>query len=810
MNSLSRYMYKARCLVALMTQEEKVSLLSGADFWHTKAVKRLGIPSLMVTDGPHGLRKQAGESDHLGINDSVPATAFPTASITACSFDRDLLQEMGVALGEECRANDVGVLLGPAVNIKRSPLCGRNFEYFSEDPFLTGEMATGIVNGIQSQNVGTCVKHFAANNQEFRRMVSDSIVDERALHEIYLSAFEAVVRNAAPWSLMCSYNKINGFFASDNRELLSDILRKKWGGVNTAVITDWGALNDRVKAVRAGLDLEMPSTGGSNDRLVLAAIRSGELSESMVDECVTRMVAIAIAYADNTVVPYDKAAHHDLARKIARESAVLLKNDKHALPLSKNAKIAVIGGFARNARYQGAGSSKINPTRINNVLDEFDRQKVHYVYAEGYAQDPTVIDEKLINQAVATAKTCDTIVVFAGLPDSYESEGYDRTHINMPESHNRLIARLTKLKKNVIVCLMSGSAVAMPWLDNVTSLLYMGLGGQNVGGACYDLLFGDYSPCGRLAETYPLKEEDCPAHDHFAVDSYHVEYRESIYVGYRYYDTAKVPVAFPFGYGLSYADFGYSDMRCDKSVLKNGESLKVSVKVTNKTRIKAKEVVQVYVSPLSSAVFCADHQLAGIAKVELNPNETKTVTITLSPRAFSYYNVKAHDWTMESGRYAVSVRSDSRTVLLSQDITVQAPAVAAPDYRNTAAVYYDIGSKPFKPYRTDFEKLLGKRVPPVRSARPFNLNTTMGQLSVSLIGKLMLSIALSAAKKTIASDSTNGEDVQRMVNAMVYDLPLRSMSMGTGGGITYTQVEGLATLLNHHPIKGLRLLLSKK
>lgn len=525
---------KARELVSRMTLEEKASLCSGENFWETKAVERVGVKSFMVTDGPHGLRKQAGEADHLGLNKSVEATCFPTAAATACSFDKELIRQMGVALGEECIEENVAIILGPAANIKRSPLCGRNFEYFSEDPVVTGEMSASLIEGIQSKNVGTSMKHFLANNQEKARVSSNSVVDERALREIYLKGFEIAIKKAQPWTLMCSYNMINGIYASDNKRLMSDIPRGEWG-FKGAIMTDWGAMNDRVEAIKAGLDLEMPGPNDSNDALIVKAVTDGSLKLAELDSAAIRITELALRVINNKVVSYDKKAHNELARRVARESAVLLKNDG-SLPLKRDVKIAIIGDFAKHPRYQGAGSSKINPTKLTCLCEAMDLRKIKYSYAKGFEAEGG-IDNKLIDEAVSCVASSDVAIVMLGLPDSFESEGFDRAHMNLPDNQNALMDELLKLNKPIIAVLSTGSAVVLPWKDRVNSILLMYLAGQNSGNALLDLLLGEVSPSGKLAESWPLKLEDTPCYGFFG-NKGNVEYRESIYVGYRYYDKA--------------------------------------------------------------------------------------------------------------------------------------------------------------------------------------------------------------------------------------------------------------------------------
>lgn len=547
-------------LVSQMTLEEKAGLCSGFDFWHTKPVDRLAIPNIMVSDGPHGLRKQEETSDHLGVNESIKAVCFPTGSAIASSFDRELIHTIGEALGEECQAEDVSVILGPAVNIKRSPLCGRNFEYFSEDPCLASEMAASHIKGVQSKNVGTSLKHYLANNQEYRRMTASSEIDERTLREIYLAAFEGAVVNAKPWTVMCSYNRINGEYASESKRFLTDILRDEWG-FDGIVVSDWGAVNDRVKGLIAGLDLEMPSSEGINDEKLIRAVKEGELDEAVLDRTAARILELVYRYKKNKLenAVFDREKHHALARKAAEESAVLLKNEG-VLPFKKGTRLAFIGDFARKPRYQGGGSSHINSFKTVGALEAV-QGITEVLYAKGYDTKEDIIKEELIREACEAARQSEAAVIFAGLPDSFESEGFDRKHMSLPEYQNSLIEAVCAVQPNTVVVLHNGSPVEMPWADKVKGILEVYLGGQAVGEATVNLLFGFANPCGKLAETFPVNLEDNPSFLYYRGEKDTVEYREGIFVGYRYYDKKKAEVLFPFGHGLSYTTFAYSGLK---------------------------------------------------------------------------------------------------------------------------------------------------------------------------------------------------------------------------------------------------------
>lgn len=648
-----------------MTLEEKAGMCSGLDFWHLKGIERLGIPSVMVSDGPHGLRKQDDQADHLGINESIKAVCFPPAVLSACSFDRDLMKEFGDAIGKEAQATDLSVVLGPAVNIKRSPLCGRNFEYYSEDPYLAGETAAAFIEGVQSHHVGTSIKHFAANNQEFNRMSCSSNADERTLREIYFPAFETAVKKSQPYTVMCSYNQINGTYASEDPWLLTKVLRDEWG-FKGYVMSDWGAVNDRTAGLKAGLELEMPSSGGINDREIVDAVKDGSLEESVLDQAVERLLNIIFEYTDHSEEQeLNLEADHELAGKIARESMVLLKNDS-VLPLKETEKVAFIGEFAKKPRFQGGGSSHINSFRVSNILDEVSGN-ANITYAKGFPADSDIYDEALAKEALQAAKAADKAVIFAGLPDSFESEGYDRTHMRLPECQNRLIREILAVQPEVIVVLHNGSPVEMPWLADVKGLLEAYLGGQAAGSAIADLLFGKACPCGKLAETIPYKLSDNPSYLFFG-DGDKVEYREGIFVGYRYYDAKEMPVAFPFGHGLSYTDFSYSGLKISKSEMTDHDTVTVSVDVTNTGSCEGKEIVQLYVSDLTGAVRRPLKELKGYSKVSLKPGETKTVSFPLDYRSFAWYNTQISDWYAASGDYEILIGASSRDIRLSGKI----------------------------------------------------------------------------------------------------------------------------------------------
>lgn len=656
-------------LVSQMTLEEKARFCSGADFWHVEGLPRLGIPSVMVTDGPCGLRKQAGETDHLGLNASVKAISYPTGSCIACSFDRELIKESGEYLGEECQAEDVAVLLGPAVNIKRSPTCGRNFEYFSEDPYLAGELSAAYIKGVQSKNVGTSLKHFAANSMEHRRMTSSSEVDERTFREIYLPAFEKSVKEAKPWTVMCSYNKLNGVFASENHRLLTEILRDEWG-FEGAVVSDWGAVNDRVKGVPAGMDLEMPGPGTGNTEKLIAAVKAGEMKERDLDTAVERILDFVFKYTENRKpdTKFDYERDHGKARQMAAESMVLLKNDG-ILPLSKTARVAFIGKFASEPRFQGGGSSHVNSYKVSGSVEAAKEYGV--TYAQGYDTKTQEPDGALIAEAVKTAGEAEAAVLFIGITDAMESEGFDRADMKIPVCQQKLIEEVIKVQPNTVVVVECGSAIEMPWIDGVRGVLYAYLGGEAVGPAIVDLLYGDANPCGKLAETFPLRYEDNPSYIYYLGEGDRTEYREGIFVGYRYYDKKNMPVLFPFGFGLSYTKYEYSDITLDKTAMKDTDTLTVSVKVKNVGDRAGKEIVQLYVADDKSTVIRPVKELKGFEKVELAPGEEKTVTFTLDKRSFAYYNVDIKDWHVETGSFTVMVGGSSRDLPLCAKVEVE-------------------------------------------------------------------------------------------------------------------------------------------
>lgn len=729
-------------LVSELTLEEKAGLCSGKDFWRTKAVERLGIPSVMLTDGPHGLRKQAGETDHLGLNQSVPATCFPPACLSAASFDTALLEKIGAAIGGECRKEDVCVILGPGVNIKRSPLCGRNFEYFSEDPHHAGEMAAAYISGVQSMNVGTSLKHFAANNQETQRMTIDTIADERTLREIYLAAFEKAVRQAQPYTVMCSYNRLNGTYTSEHPWLLNTVLRDEWG-FEGYVVSDWGAVNDRAAGLIAGMDLEMPYSGGDNDRAIVEAVQNGSLPESVLDKAVARILTITFKYLDGRIdAVCDLDAHHRLAVDAAAQSAVLLKNEGAMLPLDAAKKTALIGGFAKHLRYQGGGSSHINPTRTVSALEACAALGYPIAYAMGFPHDQDQYDENAAQEAIALSKQSDQVVIFAGLPESWDSEGFDRKHLRLPDCQLRLINEIAAINPNVAVVLHNGSALELPFDGQVKAILEMYLGGQGGGEASVRLLFGLDNPCGKLPESFPLRLEDTPSHLSFPGAGGEVRYDEGLFVGYRYYEKRAMPVRYPFGHGLSYTSFAYSHLTVSAD--------KVTVDVENTGKVFGRETVQLYIGDLTGEAIRPLKELKAFQKVALEPGEKKTVTFTLDQRSFAYYNVQIGDWHAPSGAYEVSVGASSADIRLTGRVQLTA-------------------------------------------LKPLPFTVTMNTSLKKLMDDPRTAQAAGEIASRILSAFGQGTDMQGLAESLL-EMPLRGLTLL--GGMPRTQVEGMIAQLN--------------
>lgn len=782
-------MQNTELLLKELTLEEKCALLSGAETFKTRGMPQHGIPQIWLSDGPHGLRKQAGESDHLGLNPSVPATCFPTASAVANSWDTALGEEIGAALGEEAAAQEVSVLLGPGLNMKRNPLCGRSFEYFSEDPYLAGKLAAGYIRGIQSKGVAACPKHFAVNSQETRRMASDSIVDERTLREIYLTGFEIAVKEGHPRSIMSSYNLVNGTYANENKHLLMEILRGEWG-FDGAVITDWGGSNDHALGVKNGSTLEMPAPGGDSVRELLAAVESGKISESDIDARLSELLPLVFdtkAALDAAPREFDAAAHHALARRAAEESLVLLKNEGALLPLAAGTKVAVIGDFAKNPRYQGAGSSMVNSTQVDVLLDKLIDSELNVIgYQQGFDRHGKP-DAALQKSACELAAQANAVILCMGLDEIAESEGLDRSNLRLAQNQVDLLQAVKAVNPKIVVVLYSGSVVETPWLDNCQALLYAALGGQAGAGAVADALAGKVNPCGKLAETWPLTYADIPSAADFATRRKTVEYREGLYIGYRYFTTAEKAVRFPFGYGMSYTTFAYSDMAADEQG--------VSLTVTNTGSVAGTEIVQLYVAKKNSELFRPARELKGFARVTLAPGEKQRITITLDDKAFRFWNVKANRWEIEGGEYELLVGASVEDIRLCEKITVHGTATVHP-YEDVDLDCYYKGDV-LRVSDADFEKLLGHPIP--NGKTKIDRNLTLGELNharspLGWLVWLVLTILLDVSYKRGKPD----------LNILFqYNMPLRALAKMTNGAISMGMVDGIVMELQGFWILGL-------
>lgn len=782
-------MQNTELLLKELTLEEKCALLSGAETFKTRGMPQHGIPQIWLSDGPHGLRKQAGESDHLGLNPSVPATCFPTASAVANSWDTALGEEIGAALGEEAAAQEVSVLLGPGLNMKRNPLCGRSFEYFSEDPYLAGKLAAGYIRGIQSKGVAACPKHFAVNSQETRRMASDSIVDERTLREIYLTGFEIAVKEGHPRSIMSSYNLVNGTYANENKHLLMEILRGEWG-FDGAVITDWGGSNDHALGVKNGSTLEMPVPGGDSVRELLAAVENGKISESDIDARLSELLPLVFdtkAALDAAPREFDAAAHHALARRAAEESLVLLKNEGSLLPLATGTKVAVIGDFAKNPRYQGAGSSMVNSTQVDVLLDKLIDSELNVIgYQQGFDRHGKP-DAALQKSACELATQADTVILCMGLDEIAESEGLDRSNLRLAQNQVDLLQAVAAVNPKIVVVLYSGSVVETPWLDNCQALLYAALGGQAGAGAVADALAGKVNPCGKLAETWPLTYADIPSAADFATRRKTVEYREGLYIGYRYFTTAEKAVRFPFGYGMSYTTFAYSDMAADEQG--------VSLTVTNTGSVAGTEIVQLYIAKKNSELFRPTKELKGFARVTLAPGEKQRITIMLDDKAFRFWNVKANRWEIEGGEYELLVGASVEDIRLCEKITVHGTATVHPYEDRGLACYYK--GDVLRVSDADFEKLLGHPIP--KGKTKIDRNLTLGELNharspLGWLVWLVLTILLDVSYKRGKPD----------LNILFqYNMPLRALAKMTNGAISMGMVDGIVMELQGFWILGL-------
>ena len=782
-------MQSTELLLKKLTLEEKCALLSGAETFKTRGMPEHGIPQIWLSDGPHGLRKQAGESDHLGLNPSVPATCFPTASAVANSWDAALGEEIGAALGEEAAAQEVSVVLGPGLNMKRNPLCGRSFEYFSEDPYLAGKLAAGYIRGIQSKGVAACPKHFAVNSQETRRMASDSIVDERTLREIYLTGFEIAVKEGHPRSIMSSYNLVNGTYANENKHLIMEILRGEWG-FDGAVITDWGGSNDHALGVKNGSTLEMPAPGGDSVRELLAAVESGKISESDIDARLSELLPLVFdtkAALDAAPRAFDAAAHHALARRAAAESLVLLKNEGALLPLAAGTKVAVIGDFAKNPRYQGAGSSMVNSTQVDVLLDKLIDSELNVIgYQQGFDRHGKP-DAALQKSACELAAQANAVILCMGLDEIAESEGLDRSNLHLAQNQVDLLQAVKAVNPKIVVVLYSGSVVETPWLDNCQALLYAALGGQAGAGAVADALIGKVNPCGKLAETWPLTYADVPSAADFATRRKTVEYREGLYIGYRYFTTAEKAVRFPFGYGMSYTTFAYSDMAADEQG--------VSLTVTNTGSVAGTEIVQLYVAKKNSELFRPARELKGFARVTLAPGEKQRITLTLDDKAFRFRNVKSNRWEIEGGEYELLVGASVEDIRLCEKISVHGTSTVHPYEDRDLDCYYK--GDVLHVSDADFEKLLGHPIP--KGKTKIDRNLTLGELNharspLGWLVWLVLTILLDVSYKRGKPD----------LNILFqYNMPLRALAKMTNGAISMGMVDGIVMELQGFWVLGL-------
>ena len=764
-------------IIAKLNLEQKCALLSGAGTFTTRGCPKAGVPSITLSDGPNGVRKQAGTADHLGLNPSVPATCFPTAATVACSWDPALGEEIGRAMGEEAAAQEVAVLLGPGLNTKRSPLCGRNFEYFSEDPYLSGKLAAAYVRGIQSNDIAACPKHFAVNSQELRRMASDSVVDERTLRELYLTGFEIVVKEAHPKTIMSSYNLVNGTYANENAHLLQDILRRDWG-FDGAVVTDWGGSNDHALGVKNGSTLEMPAPGGDAVRELLKAVETGKISESDVDAHLDELLTLVLdthAAVENHSRSFDADAHHALARRAAAESAVLLKNDGDLLPLAAGASVAVIGDFAETPRYQGAGSSAVNSIKVDTFLDCLKDSGLHSVgFAAGFDRQGKPDDAKKA-EAVALAKKADTVLLCLGLDEIKESEGLDRADMKLADNQIELLQAVQQANPNTVVIVSAGASLETPWLAHCRALVYGALGGQAGAGAMADVLTGKINPSGKLAETWANTHADTPAKDNFAGAGRTVQYREGLYVGYRYYQTAGVPVAFPFGYGLSYTSFAYSELKAD--------ARSVTLTVTNTGSRAGAEIVQVYAAKPDAQIFRPAQELKAFTKVWLEAGESKTVTLPLDDKAFRYWNTKTDSWEVEGGTYELRVGASSADIRLTAAVEVNGTSAPNP-YAGKALPHYTSGKVQRVP-DDEWEILLGRPIP--ADTVKIDRNMTLGELNHSrsplcwlvwAVLTMMLNVSYKRGKPNL--------------NVMFqYNMPLRALAKMTSGAISMGMVDGI-------------------
>lgn len=782
-------------IVNKMSLEQKAAFVSGFDYWHLEEAPELGLPKIMVTDGPHGLRKQNPNGDSVGLGNSYPATCFPTAATSSCSWDEELLRKEGEALGEECLQEEVSVILGPGTNIKRAPVCGRNFEYFSEDPYLAGKCSANIINGVQSKGIGTSLKHFACNSQEAYRMVINEVIDERAMREIYLTAFEIAIKEAQPWTVMNSYNRINGVYASQNGWLQQQVARGEWG-FQGLFVTDWGSSVDRIPGLENGTDLEMPSSGDLNTQRIIAAVKEGKLDENVLNERVDNVVNLILKAKktlDEGKKTYDVDEHHDLACRVAEGSIQLLKNDDGLLPLKKGQKVAIIGEMAKAPRYQGAGSSVINPTKMENAYDNLVELGVDVTYAQGYKKGTEQVDDALVAEALVAAKAADVAVVFAGLTEEFEGEGYDRANIEMPANHNQLIEQVAAANPNTVVVLAGGSVIHMPWLNSAKALLNSGLSGQAGGKAVARILTGAVCPSGKTSETYPLSFEDNPTYGNYPGQPVVSEHKESVYIGYRYYDTAEKEVLFPFGYGLSYTTFEYSDLELSSSNIKDTDDLTVTFKIKNTGDVDGAEIAEIYVADQESTIFRPKKELRAFKKVFLKAGEEKEVSVTLSKRAFAFYNVELQDWQVETGLFDIMVGASSRDIRLTKAVNIISDCTAAvPDYRKTAPAYYTADLAAMDD--AQWTAVYGKELPARErdTTKPIDLYNCLDDASHTKWGGKICRLISKVVGKFGSAENGDGQ----MLAAMATQIPIRNFIAMSMGVFSPKMAEGLLMILN--------------
>ena len=779
-------------IIHQMTLEEKALMMSGKNTWETVDFEKYGIPSMVMSDGPHGLRRQAGAGDHLGLNASLPATCFPTAASVANSWDEELGEQIGTALAEEAVTMGVNVILGPGLNIKRSPLCGRNFEYFSEDPYHAGKMAAAYVKGIQSQGIAACPKHFAANSQELRRMANDSVVDERTFRELYTTGFEIAVKEGKAKSIMSSYNEVNGVYANENKHMLQEILVDEWG-FDGYVVSDWGGSNDHALGVKNGSHLEMPGTGKAGMNDILKAVRNGALEESVLDQRLDELLNVIFATHQATVdgagKTFDKEAHHVLARKAAEESIVLLKNESEILPLKEGSEVVVIGDFAKVPRYQGAGSSLVNPAKEpESILNEIAGSGLEMkAYEQGYIRNRKT-DKKLVDAAVNAAKTAKTVLIFAGLDEISESEGLDRTHMHMPAAQNALIHAVAKVNPNVIVVLSAGSSVEMPWYSQVKGIVHGYLGGQAGASAMLNVLTGKVCPSGRLNETYPLHYEDTPAYKYYPSKERSSEYREALYVGYRYYTTVGKKVRFPFGFGLSYTSFSYKDLKVEEKG--------VTFTVKNEGKVRGTEVPQLYVGRTSDTVFRPVRELKGFSRVTLEPGEEKEVSISFDDKTFRFYDTRTDSWEIESGEYQIMIGCNAEEMCLEGSLVVEGTVKAGKYNKEDMPEYFTGHIEQVED--SEFQKLYEKEIPDGSWSGEIRINDAVCQLyyGKGVLGKLIYKVLRLLLK---ISEWQGKPNLNVLFN---YNMPIRGYAKMTGGLVTMEMAEALTEMANGHRIKG--------